>query len=258
MVITDRFLYIHIPKSGGTFVEKALRLLLAAESELYIDTSSPPNRGRFGCPDQHERYCQVPIEYRMKQLLVTIRNPYDHHVSLFEFGWWKSHPHDTFDPLRIKAAFPHFPELSFGEYLAAVNEWELIDPSYAPPGGYGALADLGLGPLTFDFIRFLSPDPDSVFARLSQFLAEKSYRHDMPAATFIPTHRLNTGLHGFLLEMGFERSRIDFILSLGRELPEGSTRTEEMTWPGYYTEESRQLIRERERFLFEIFPEFDE
>jgi hypothetical protein len=258
MVITDRFVYLHIPKSGGTFVEEALRLLFAEEPGLYFDTSTPPYRGRFGCAGQHECFFQVPIEHQNKKLLVTIRNPYDRHVSLFEFGWWKNHPHDTFDPLRIKAAFPHFPELSFGEYLTAVNDWELIDPSYAPAGGHAAFADLGVGPMTFDMIRFLAPDPESVFAGLPEFLSEKKYRHELPAATFVPTHRLNTGLHAFLLEMGFERSRIDFILSLGRILPDGSTRTEDMAWPDYYTPETRQLVRDRERMLFEMFPEFDE
>jgi hypothetical protein len=258
MVLTDQFVYIHIPKSGGSFVEEALRLLLDGKPGFYLDSGSPGNRGMFGCADQHDRYCQLPLEYRDRKLLATIRNPFDHHVSLFEFGWWKNHPQDTFDPQRIKDAFPHFPELSFSEYLAAVNDWTLVEPSYAPKGGYDKLIELGVGPLTFDFIRFLAPDPEAVFASLPQFLAEGGREEALAVANFIPTHRLNSGLHAFLLGLGFEPSRIDFILSLGRILPDGSTRTENMDWQPYYNAESKRLVRERERVLFEMFPEFDE
>ena len=155
MVITDRFVYLHIPKTGGTFVEEALSRLLSGDTS-YIDTANPPHRGTYGCPDQHERNCHVPAEYRDRPLLASVRNPYDHHVSLYEFGWWKTHPQDTFDPNRIAEAFPHFPELSFSEYLEAANDWDLNEPGYAPPGGYGPLKEHDIGPLSFDFIRFLA------------------------------------------------------------------------------------------------------
>lgn len=257
MVITDRFVYLHIPKTGGTFVEASLAELLGNGPGLYIDSADPPYRGGFGCPDQHERYCQVPLQHRDKQMLLTVRNPYDHHVSLYEFGWWKTHPGDTFDPVRIKLAYPHFPDLAFPEYLAAVNDWELNEPSYAPAGGYGALAELEIGPISFDFIRFLARDPEQVFADLPALVAKGELPSCFPPASFIPTNDLNARLHGFLLSQGYAASQLDFILSRSKVRPAGSTRTEAMHWAGYYDDASKQLVRRRERVLFEIFPEFD-
>lgn len=257
MVITDRFVYLHIPKTGGTFVEASLARLLEGGPGLYVDSANPPYRGSFGCPDQHERYCQVPAQHRDKQMLLTVRNPYDHHVSLYEFGWWKTHPGDTFDPDRIRAAFPHFPELEFAEYLAAVNDWELNEPSYAPAGGYGVLAELEIGPLSFDFIRFLAAEPEDVFAKLPDLVQAGNLRSNFPAASFIPTDQLNVRLHAFLLGEGYPAPQLDFILSSEKIRPAGSTRTETMPWTSYYDDASKRLVRRRERLLFEMFPEFD-
>lgn len=257
MVITGRFVYLHIPKTGGTFVEEALARVYAAGAEEYIDTANPPYRGSFGCPDQHERHCHVPAQYRDRPLLLSVRNPFDHHVSLYEFGWWKTHPGDTFDPARIVAAYPHFPDLSFAEYLAAVNDWDLNEPGYAPKGGYELLRASGLGPISFDFIRFLAPDPDAVFARLPEVFPHGDWRGLLPSASFLPTHRLNQSLHEFLLGQGNSPAQVDFILTLDKVLPGRSTRTEAMRWQDYYDEASRRLVRERERLLFELFPEFD-
>lgn len=257
MVITDRFVYLHIPKTGGTFVEARLAQLLGNGPGLYIDSADPPHRGTFGCADQHERYCQVPLQHRDKQMLLTVRNPYDHHVSLYEFGWWKTHPGDTFDPSRIKAAYPHFPDLSFAQYLQASNDWGLNEPSYAPAGGYGVLSELEVGPLSFDFIRFLAPDPELVFANLPSLIARGELWSCFPPASFIPTHDLNAGLYRFLLSQGFVESQLESILSSDKLRPAGSTRTEAMHWASYYDDASRQLVRRRERLLFEMFPEFD-
>lgn len=257
MVITDRFVYLHIPKSGGTFVEEALSRLLTNGPSLYIDTANPPHRGNYGNPDQHERHCHVPLQYRNRPLLASVRNPYDHHVSLYEFGWWKSHPGDTFDPRRIVQAYPHFPELSFTEYLEAANDWDLSEPSYAPASGFGPLKAAGIGPLTFDFIRYLAPDPDAVYDALGQSgaLLDASW---LPPASFLPTHRLNHALYEFLLGQGYEPARLEFILGMAKVFPGGSKRSAAMAWPSYYDERSKALVRHRERFLFELFPEFDD
>ena len=257
MVITDRFVYLHIPKTGGSFVEATLAELLGNGPGFYIDSADPPYRGSFGCADQHERYCHVPAQYRDRQMLLTVRNPYDHHVSLYEFGWWKSHPGDTFDPDRIKAAYPRFPDLSFAEYLRAINDWELNEPGYAPAAGYGALAALEIGPLSFDFIRFLAPDPEQVFANLPGLASGGKLRSCFPPASFLPTHDLNARLYDFLLSQGFDASQLEFIRSRDKLRPAGSTRTDAMHWAGYYDDASKQSVRRRERLLFEMFPEFD-
>jgi hypothetical protein len=257
VILTESFVYLHIPKTGGTFVEAALGQVLKPRCRTYTDTSETEHRGRYGVPDQHERLCDVPAEFRDRPLLVSVRNPYDHHVSLYEFGWWRHHPRDTFDPDKVRTAYPRFPDLTFREYVHAVNDWGLNEPSYAPRGGYGQLAALNVGPLTFDFIRFLARDPEQVLSELGEPLVGEGGLAWLPEATFLPMHRLNASLHAFLLEQGLSHDAADPVLTMARVLPDGSTRSAGMTWPGYYDDATRALVRHRERLLFSLFPEFE-
>ncbi len=79
MLICDRFVYIHMPKTGGTFVRHALTKLLAKCDIAFFDDQD----------NKHAGVERIPDRYRHLPVLATIRNPFDHLVSLYEFGWWK-------------------------------------------------------------------------------------------------------------------------------------------------------------------------
>jgi hypothetical protein len=58
--------------------------------------------------------------------------------------------------------------------------------------------------------------------------------------------------------MNYDEEDIRFILDLGRILPKGRGRSvEQQKWESYYTPELKRRVREKERFIFELFPEFD-
>ena len=48
VVVTDDFVYIHIPKTGGTFVETALRAAVQRRGAPYVDTSTAVGRAELG------------------------------------------------------------------------------------------------------------------------------------------------------------------------------------------------------------------
>ncbi len=50
---------------------------------------------------------------------------------------------------------------------------------------------------------------------------------------------------------------VDFILEMKKVLPLGKGRTKEQKWQKYYTSELKDEIRQKERVLFQMFPEFD-
>lgn len=75
---------------------------------------------------------------------------------------------------------------------------------------------------------------------------------------FIFTHRLNQQLHDFLLEQGYPEHSIAFILKKEKVLPLRRGRTSEQKWEKYYTPELKELVRKKDWFLFELFPEFDQ
>jgi hypothetical protein len=255
-VATDELLYIHVPKTGGTFVEAVLQRVYASRPGSFIDTSRPQDRGRFGHRDQHDPLERIPEPWRSKPLLATVRNPYDHHVSLYEFGWWKHHEHDTFDPGRIRLRYPHFPELSFPEYLAAVNDWNLVDPSAAPASLFPTLGSHSFGLLSLGYLQYLCADPDGVLADLPGLLASGGLARSFAPGTWIPMNRLNSGLHAFLRSLGHAEPELEFILDMAPVLPEGGTRASRR-FLDYYDARSLELVRERERLLFELFPEFE-
>lgn len=250
--MTDAFVYLHVPKTGGTFVETALGHSLRPQTQLYIDSSEPEHRGCFGVSDQHERYQDVPLRYRDRPILVTVRLPHDWHVSLYEFGWWRTHERDTFDPDAIRAAFPHFPRLTFAEYLDAVHDWDLAEPSYAPTVGYAALREHEVGAFTFDLIRYLAPDPEVVFADLQTHLSDWSW---LPPVRFLPTHRLGDALHDALVDLGYDSGGVR---ELGVVRPVGSTRTDEMSWPSYFDAARLARVQHQERHLLRLVPELQD
>src|SRR5690242_20308297 len=118
IIIPDRFVYLHLPKTGGTFVTTALkrvydpprrktpwaRLLRKVTRRPYL------NMLKHGwARDIPERYAHLPI-------VGCVRNPYDKYVSMFHFQWWKRHPED----FPALAAHPAYPELSFDQYVRAM------------------------------------------------------------------------------------------------------------------------------------------
>jgi len=257
MVITDRFVYIHMPKTGGTFVERVLARLLAQETGLYFDTQRFDHQALLGSKNKHEQVRQIPDAYKTKKVLFSVRNPYDHYVSFYEFGWWKTHPTDTFDEGKMRALFPHYPEITFHDYMVSVYNLELLDNAYVDSRTRGILENANCGPLTLDYMRFLFPDPDRIVDNLPSYIEGNAYLRELPDIHFLRTDNLNRELHDFLLTMGYAPERLDFILELGKIVPVGSTRRDDSDWEGYYNAELKGLVRQKERWLFSAFPEFD-
>ena len=257
MVITDKFVYIHIGKTGGTFVEKVLDRL-SKESQVYFNTANPADREAFGSIDQHETAAEIPEAYAGRNRLFSVRHPFDHYVSHYEYGVWKR-PGTQLDGEKAKARFADYPDLSFGDFLLAINDWGLrVPPRGAGPRPWepGLFRRANIGFLTWNYIRFCFPDPLQVIENLDFYMQEDNWRRELPDAHFLRTHRLNRDLYDFLVANGYDAGKLEFILGLERILPAGSMR-KARTWETYYTSELRAYVREKERFIFAMFPEFD-
>jgi hypothetical protein len=268
MVITDRFVYLHMPKTGGTFVEAALdrlyspgqglrsRLGLAGRRGVYIDTSRKRDRRKIGGRDQHQTLRELPDEYRDRPLAFTVRNPFDHWVSYYEFGWWRTHPGDTFDELRIRERYAHYPELAFDEYLRACYEPDLLDSTSMPDALTNRLTAAGLGPLSWEYVRFLSDAPDAVLDDPHQFFLGAHSIGTPVELRLLRQESLNRDLYDFLQSVGHSPETLSFILDMGRVHPRGGPRRPSSAWEHYYTPALRRLVQEREAFLFSVFPEY--
>lgn len=69
MIATERFLFLHLHKSGGTFVNALLMRHVAGARQL----------------GYHLPYAVTPAEYRHLPVLGTVRSPFAYYVSWFHF-----------------------------------------------------------------------------------------------------------------------------------------------------------------------------
>ena len=114
MLITDQFVFLHMPKTGGTFVRHVLFRLHAARAyplKRFLGQTGRRRkltqyvwlcaavviaklrfRDKYGRLEyqrpKHGGWGKIPEPHRNKPVLATVRNPHDWYVSQYEFGWW--------------------------------------------------------------------------------------------------------------------------------------------------------------------------
>jgi hypothetical protein len=256
MMITERFVYVHQPKTGGTFVTSVLFKLhgipasptaIGKATNTTFDT--PFGQVTFRGP-KHNACAEIPEEHRHKPVLATRRNIFDRYVSSYLFGWWKKEEYlpDYRDAIPdLEERYPGFPNISFDEYIDFVN--------------YAELQNGDVGWQTAAFIRKYFHEPDRVLKELDdEYFRSGRYRSDMFDVRFVRTEALNEDLHAFLLEVGFPADAISFILEERKILPpaaeESVARSSDQSWPAFYSEALLERVTTIERHLLSIFPEY--
>lgn len=209
MLICENFLFLHIPKTGSTFVRTVLteiyrrraRQNSSAFQPVELILNNPNVQGRP--PDQHGTFRQIP-EYAKSHLVVSVaRNLYGKFRSTFEYRYWAEHPSLPRDELL--GYFPHFPDLTIDEYV----EMNILAGHRKVPGGN----PLGIGNQTIQFIRMYFRDPIGVLERLNADYVDglsMEYKRDMPSVLFLRHEKLNDELARFLEKMGFSEEEAEF------------------------------------------------
>ncbi len=247
MILTDKFIYIHIPKTGGTFVTSILGQLYGQKQSAtglsgllarisgylrgYIDTDRKGTK--------HETCSQIPLAFRSKPIVSNTRNPYDLYVSVYEFGWWRRESKE-FNPNK---------KYSFTEFINIRNK--LSEDQEL------RFDDLFLGFFSKKFIKFFFK-PDKQLSRIDDsYLKNSTYLEEMFPVHFLRTENLNQELYEYLQSVGYPAQEIEFIVDVPKILPPQSIRKQNQKWENYYTPELKKWVRMKERLLFAIFPEYD-
>jgi hypothetical protein len=111
MIVRDRCLILHMPKTGGVFI----RMLL---EKHYGDAVMLPSGNSFDDPSapwaQHHSIDDVPVEFRRLPAVGFVRNPWDWYVSWYHF--FTSYPYKP----------PHFMSVSQNKTLDFAGFMEAV------------------------------------------------------------------------------------------------------------------------------------
>ena len=69
MIVTDKFIFVHLHKSGGTFIKKVIKSLFPCWQEI----------------GYHYPLSMLPLEYCHLPIIGVVRNPWDFYVSYYTF-----------------------------------------------------------------------------------------------------------------------------------------------------------------------------
>ena len=71
VIVTDKFVFVHVPRSGGTFVSEVIRKFFPSAHEI----------------GHHLPRERLPREYSHLPVLGTVRNPWEFYVSWCHYVW---------------------------------------------------------------------------------------------------------------------------------------------------------------------------
>lgn len=261
MIITDKFVMVHLPKTGGTFARKAIKKLyepyfrkiypqywLPGKKAVELSFSTIPNRDpsleRKNPKTKHGTYSQIPEQYKHLPVFSIVRNPFDKLLSLYHYKSWQ---HTLLAPREeLELKFPAFPDLTFEEFL------DMLFTFGVGRFTYGVQTDFKYGPQTAQFIHFFAKKPAETFRNIHGDFSIKNNPDLFGKVDFLHTEKLNDELYDYLLALGYATKRIAFIKKMDKR--NVSEKKEKII----LSDETRQLIYEKEKPLFELFPEYFE
>ena len=242
MFICDDFVFVHLPKTGGTFVTEILQ-------KLY------PNG--IVHPYKHGTCSDIPKEYSHLPIVSVMRNPLDRYVSQYYYGWWKRNL-ELYCGDVCKTRYPNFDDISFADFVLLADEF-FKGYFESKPNGYANNKAEPLGWHTEQYIRFYFKNPKKVFAELTNESIESGeYLSERFKVTILPNENLNQALYELLLSFGHSEKALDFLPKAERILPEGGQVRQDRNWLSHYTQETLEFIHQRERLLFNLYPQYQE
>ncbi len=261
MNVTPYFVFVHMPKTGGSFVSAVLRDLygkgrwhnLLLHNERLLAFSNQLTRfikgGRLAYEEfnKHGTCHEIPDAASHLPILSCMRNPYDWYVSNYKYAWWRSNP-ESYPGLR---ADPRWPNLSFSDYLELSNTvWlHTLNPNTA--------VNPTLGRLTILFVNYYCHRPAEVLSLQTDDDLITAVADNILPVHFLDTANLNRELYNYLRTSGhYATETLAFILEKEKISPRNQRQSHEK-WAQFYSLQQKADVRYRDRLLFHLFPQYD-
>ncbi|NOU51950.1 sulfotransferase family 2 domain-containing protein [Pseudoalteromonas sp. JBTF-M23] len=242
MLITNDFVFVHMPKTGGTFVQNMLKRVYPEATEL----------------ETHLTCSDIPEQAKGMPILSIMRHPMDRYVSQYHFGWWRLHPHRYCSQAQWQNMGVDPETMSFSDFIRVSDTYFKGHFEGQLNGFENRKADKPLGWHTEQFIRFFYRDAKDVYAELDEETIQSgAYQEAEYPIKFLHTECLNEQLVEYLKEQNLAPNQIEFILNQDKLQPkEGTKRQAQDKWQTYFQNELATFVGNRERLLFNRFPHY--
>lgn len=261
MLITKNFIVINNPKTGSSFMRTVLKEIYTRRTqkyswlkkrsiawklispefiELYMPTQTPDKV----IANQHGAVSQIPKKHAKNKAVVSVvRNPYTKLLSQYEFKWWQKNYHLFVDKELVYNDFPHFPNLTFDEFV----DFTILSDDYK----YPKISKRKIGNQTTRFVEMFFDKPQETIANLNDdYILSGTYKKDLKPITFLQQENLKTELLAFLSRYDFTPQELETVSQHERV---NVTRNKHPNRMKLHTEKSLEYIKIYERLLFKIY-----
>lgn len=163
MFITDKLVFLHIPKTAGTFVHKVLRELHCSSGwqrkvhslQRATGIKIPLFPYRYREVTKHSTRRRIPEACDGSRLVIlAVRNPLDHYVSHYRFNWWREFASRWFrDVEAVETEFGPLAEFEFGTFVRATAKHAMWSERHVE----GRRTS---GPISAEWSRFFCRKPE--------------------------------------------------------------------------------------------------
>jgi hypothetical protein len=258
MILCDEFVFIHQPKTGGTFV-----------TEVLADFYARGAGGVFTNWYKHGGVEDIPLEYRSKPIVTTVRNPFDFYVSHFRFGWWIGRELDPkififWREGEMRRLCPSYPYFSFEQFIEGALRFH--HTQLLPEAMVEAAREFRLGPLTIAMLHFAVPGFEAVLTRFFNSGDTAELKRGIAKTRFLHTESLNAETYRWLLDLGVPAAEAGPIFFKGKVQPLNTPNGEILRrghgqprlkhWTSLFTLAAMETVVQSEWLFLELFPEY--
>jgi len=252
MIVTDNFVYLHLPKTGGTFITEILKKV----NELF-----PQLKVKELKKLKHKGIKSIPEFAKGLPIVTSIRPPHDHYISRYEFKWWRRADKKEYRPDLVRMRFPSFPNLCFSDFIRYRSDWDVIPLSrfknkIRREQFRTVLKRNNIGFNSFELIDLICKDSYNIFCKINE-LTEKQIEEIKKNISFLFQPTLSEDLYNFLLKSGIPDDIALISLSSGKILPKFQGANLKKNNCSYYSKNDISYVFHIDRIIFRMFKKFN-
>ena len=162
MIVTNSFVFTHLPKTGGTFVKERLEQFAENVAGFKVHDLERNRAFRFFFKEpilrKHPEIQCIPNKFRGLPAVLNIRNVFEHYPKSISVE-------------QVNTKYPNSPDLAFSEFLRCLNQWKYrknIQPYFRR-----RLSESQLGLNLWNLIRFIKQSSIRFVRKLGQMIDDE-------------------------------------------------------------------------------------